>query len=121
MTKACKFCGQVVETYDELAEGWEVCSCAGAQNERKLKERWDDAEDIIEEIFNRPEDECGFQPVRSETLTYLYTTAGQILMGKIVSASIGLEDGSRATMRLTKNGGLDISRTAKKNIGNQTK
>ncbi len=121
MTKTCKFCGQVVETYDEQMEGWEVCSCAAAQNERKLKERWDDAEDIIEEIFNRPEDECGFQPVRQETLTYLYTTAGQILMGKIVSASITLEDGSRAAMRPTKNGGLDISRTAKKNIGNQTK
>lgn len=120
MTRTCEYCGQEVMVPYENSEGWEVCTCAGA----RLRQRYDalvlEGEELIDEIFDAPEEDCGFAPAGTQALEVLRYLLREVAAGNIGAVSVGLDDGSKAGMHINAHGELEISRARRRKIASTT-
>ena len=120
MTATCMYCGQEVLVPNDQTEGWEVCTCVGA----KMRQRYDqlvlEGDELIDEIFSAPEEDCGFAPISDPATDTLRGLLRDVAAGTVGAVTVNLPDGSRAAMKIDGNGELEISRSKRRKISNVT-
>ena len=121
MTKTCEFCGQEVLVPHENTEGWEVCTCDAARIRQRYQDLVLEGDELIDEIFDAPEADCGFQPVSGSALETLRYLLREIAQGVIGSVRVGLGDGSQAQIHINAHGQIEIARSKRRKIANTTK
>lgn len=120
MTKECEYCGQQVLVSYENEEGWERCSCAGAKLRKRYEKLVLKGDELIDEIFAAPEEECGFLPANGHALDLLHYVIRNVARADVGSVAVRLTDGSRADIRINRHGELEISRSRNRKITNTT-
>ena len=120
MTKECEYCGQEILVSHENEEGWEHCTCGGA----KLRQRYEklvlEGDELIDETFAAPEEDCGFAPVTEEANETLRRLLRDVAAGTVGAVTVNLPDGSRAGIRINRHGELEISRSRARKIVSTT-
>ena len=120
MTKECEYCGQQVLVPNDSVDGWEMCRCAGARIRQRYEDMTNEGDELIDEIFNAPEEDCGFPPVDGHVAELLRQLMREIAQDAVVTVAVGLKDGSKAAMRINGSGELEISRSKRRKIANST-
>lgn len=120
-TATCEHCGQAVLVPNDETEGWEVCSCTGARMRQRYHDLVLEGDELIDELFAAPEEECGFAPVTEAANETLRRLLRDVAAGTVGAVAVNLSDGSRAAMKIDGNGELEISRSKRRKISNTTK
>ena len=121
MQATCEYCGQAVILSDDETEGWEVCSCTGARMRQRYHNLVLEGDELIDELFAAPEEECGFVPVTEAASETLRLLLRDVAAGTVGAVTVNLPDGSKAAMRINGDGELEISRSKRRKISNTTK
>lgn len=120
MQATCEYCGQaVLVPYDET-EGWEVCSCTGTRMRQRYNDLVLEGDELIDECFAAPEEDCGFAPVTEAAGDTLRRLLRDVASGTVGAIAINLPDGSKAGLKIDSNGELEISRSKRRKISNVT-
>ena len=119
-TATCEYCGQAVLVPNDETEGWEVCSCTGARMRQRYHDLVLEGDELIDEIFAAPEEDCGFQPATGAAIDTLHRLLRDVAAGTVGAVTVNLPDGSRAAMKIDGNGELEISRSKRRKISNTT-
>lgn len=114
---ACQYCGQLQEVgphpsqaaADETAS--EVCNCPRARDERRVRERAEDARERVERLFGDSAEELGFKPVADAAVHLLESVVEMIARGPISSASLNIRGQCKAKFSVTSKGKIKVSRS----------
>ena len=120
MTTECEYCGQQVLVQDENTPGWAVCRCSAAKIRQNYESVVLEGNELIEEIFDAPEEECGFSPAGDHVLDVLRILLREVAQRAIGTVTVALTDGSKAAMRINGNGDLEISRSRRNKLSHTT-
>ena len=120
MTKECEYCGQQVLVPNDSVDGWEMCRCAGARIRQRYESLALEGDELIDEIFNAPEEDSGFAPVSEYGVDMLRGIMREVAQQNVGAVTVGLPDGSKAAMRINGSGELEISRSKRRKIANST-
>lgn len=120
MQATCEYCGQAVLVPNNETEGWEVCSCTGARMRQRYNDLVLEGDELIDELFAAPEEECGFAPVTEATNETLRRILRDVAAGTVGAVAANLPDGSKAGLKIDSNGELEISRSKRRKISNVT-
>lgn len=90
-----------------------------------MRQRYNDlvleGDELIDELFSAPEEECGFAPVTEQAGDTLRRLLRDVAAGTVGAVAVNLADGSKAAMRINGDGELEISRSKRRKISNTTK
>ena len=114
---ACQYCGQLQEVgphpsqaaADETAS--EVCNCPRAREERRVRERAEDARERVGRLFGDSAEELGFKPVADDAVRLLESVVEMIARGPISSASLNIRGQCKAKFNVTSKGKIKVSRS----------
>lgn len=114
---ACQYCGQLQEVgphpsqaaADETAS--EVCNCPRARDERRVRERAEDARERVERLFGDSAEELGFKPVADDAVHLLESVVEMIARGPVSSASLNIRGQCKAKFSVTSKGKIKVSRS----------
>lgn len=114
---ACRYCGQLQEVgphpsqaaADETAS--EVCNCPRARDERRVRERAEDARERVARLFGDDAEELGFKPVADDAVRLLEQVVEMIARGPISSASLNIRGQCKAKFSVTSKGKIKVSRS----------
>lgn len=114
---ACQYCGQIQEVgphpsqsaADETAS--EVCNCPRARDERRVRERAEDARERVERLFGDSAEELGFKPVADDAVHLLESVVEMIARGPVSSASLNIRGQCKAKFSVTSKGKIKVSRS----------
>lgn len=115
MTGICKFCGQMVQTGigvpDPDAIAHEYCDCKDAQEERRIQYQIESAQENIDALFGTGCESMGFVPLKEqEELEVLKRIAAEVARNRIVSASLLIFGGGKATISYGRKGEVKVTR-----------
>lgn len=116
-TGACQYCGQMQEVgphpsqaaADETAS--EVCNCPRAREERRVRERAEDARERVQRLFGEEAETLGFKPVSDDAVLLCERVVEMIARGPISSASLNIRGQCKAKFNVTSKGKIKVSRS----------
>ena len=89
-----------------------------------MRQRYNDlvleGDELIDELFAAPEEECGFAPVTEAANEALRMLLRDVAAGTVGTVVVNLPDGSKAGLKIDGNGELEISRSKRRKISNVT-
>ena len=113
----CPYCGQVISATLEAGEtsteaAVRLCDCDRARMHKRRKERLEQANDTLQDIFGGGAAErYGLKEVSEETMSLMRTLVRMLIDDEIVSVTVQCVDGCKAKVAIGAKAEIKITRS----------